>query len=102
MWMLLLADDSARHMRKVRLTSSGKRKQAPELLCLLGGFLVRVRVLLQTLDAVLHLRPPETCEEDASVVTRYVHHRRVKSKVTVLCQYTRLHDNDFKRNKVTN
>jgi hypothetical protein len=46
MWMLLLAHDSARHMREIRLTRSSKRKQAAELLCLLGGFLIRVRILL--------------------------------------------------------
>lgn len=93
--MLLLAHDGARHMRKVRLTRSSERKQAAELLCLLGGFLVRVRVLLQALDAILHLWPPETREEDASVVARYMHHRWVKSKVAILCQHARL------RGKVT-
>jgi hypothetical protein len=46
MWVLLLAHDGARHMREIRLARSSKRKQAAELLCLLGSFLVRVRVLL--------------------------------------------------------
>jgi hypothetical protein len=45
-WMFLLTHDSARHMREIRLSRSSKRKQATELLRLLGGFLVRIRVLL--------------------------------------------------------
>jgi hypothetical protein len=33
-------------MREIRLSRSSKRKQAAEFLRLLGGFLVRIRVLL--------------------------------------------------------
>ena len=48
MWvrMLFSTYDSARHVREIHLSRSSKRKQAAELLRLLGGFLVRVRVLL--------------------------------------------------------
>jgi len=79
-WVLLLARDGARHMRKVSLSGARERKQAAELMRLLGGLLIRARVLLQALDAVLHLWPPETREEDACVVARDVHHRGVESK----------------------
>jgi len=68
LWVLLLARDGARHMHKVSLSGARERKQAAELLRLLGGLLVRARVLLEALDAVLHLWPPETREEDACVV----------------------------------
>jgi len=45
-WMLLMTHYSARHVREIRLSRSSKRKQAAELQRLLGGFLVRIRVLL--------------------------------------------------------
>jgi hypothetical protein len=41
-WMFLLTHDSPRHMREIHLSRSRKRKQAAELLRLLGGFLVRI------------------------------------------------------------
>lgn len=66
--VLLLARDSTRHMRKVRLSRARKPEHAAELLGLLGSLLVRVRVLLEALDAVLHFWPPETCEEHARIV----------------------------------
>lgn len=89
-WVLLLPHDRARHMRKVCLSRARKREQPAELLRLLGRFLVRIRVLLEALDAVLHLWPPETRKQDACVVARDVHHRRVESQVAVLRQYTGL------------
>jgi hypothetical protein len=45
-WVLLLTRDGARHMREIRLSRSSKRKQTAELQRLIGGFLVRIRVLL--------------------------------------------------------
>jgi hypothetical protein len=62
LWVLLVARHDARHVRKICVRGARKREEATELLRLIGGFLVRVRVLLQTLDAVLHLWSPETCE----------------------------------------
>ena len=51
--LLLLTADGARHMRKVCLTRAREREQAAELLCLITGLLIRVRVLLEALDTVL-------------------------------------------------
>lgn len=91
-WMLLLARDGARHVRKVRLSGTRERKQAAELLRLIGGLFVRVRVLLEALDAVLHFWSPETREEDPRVVARDVHHRGIETKVAILRQHARLGD----------
>lgn len=91
-WMLLLARDGARHVRKVRLSGTRERKQAPELLRLIGGLFVRVRVLLEAFDAVLHLWSPKTREEDPRVVARDVHHRGIETKISVLRQHARLGD----------
>ena len=90
--VLLLTRDCARHVRKVRPSGTRERKQTAELLRLIGGLLVRVRVLLEALDAVLHLWPPEPREEDACIVARDVHHRRIKSEVAVLGQHASLID----------
>src|SRR6266850_2337995 len=90
MWMLLLARHGARHVRKVGLPSARESKQTSELVRLIGGLLVRIRVLLEALDAVLHLWPSETREEDPRVVARDVHHRWVESKVAILRQHARL------------
>src|SRR6266850_5035961 len=90
MWMVLLARHGARHVRKVGLPSARESKQTSELVRLIGGLLVRIRVLLEALDAVLHLWPSETREEDPRVVARDVHHRWVESKVAILRQHARL------------
>jgi hypothetical protein len=89
-WMLLLTRDGTSHMRKVRLSRASERKQTAELLRLIGGLLVRIRVLLETLDAVLQFWTSETREEDARVVARDVHHCWVESEVTVLREHARL------------
>jgi hypothetical protein len=60
--VLLLARHGARHVRKVCLSSARVREQATKLLRLICGLLIRVRVLLEALDAVLYLWPPETRE----------------------------------------
>ena len=91
-WMLLLARDGARHVRKLCLSSTRERKQAAELLRLVGSLFVRVRVLLEALDTVLHLWSPETCEEDPRVVARDMHHRWIETKIAVLRQHARLGD----------
>lgn len=100
-WVLLLTHDSARHVREIRLSRSSKRKQTAELVRLIGGFLIRIRVLLQTLDTVLNLWPSKPCEEDASVVAGHMHHRRVESKVAILCQHARLVRIFFLKNRTT-
>jgi hypothetical protein len=91
-WMLLLARDGARHVRKVRLSSTRERKKAAELLRLIGGLFVRIRVLLEAFDAVLDFWSPETREEDPCVVARDMHHRGIETKVAVLRQHARLGD----------
>jgi len=91
-WMLLLARDGARHVRKVRLSGTRERKQAAELQRLIGRLFVRIRVLLEAFDAVLDLWSPETREEDPCVVARDVHHRGIETKVAVLRQHARLGD----------
>lgn len=77
--VLLLATDSGRHVCKICLPRTRARKQAPELLCLFASLLVRVRVLLEALDAVLQLWPPEAREQHAGVVARDEHRCRVES-----------------------
>jgi len=90
--LLLLARHCARHVRKVRPSGAREPKQATELLRLVCGLLVRVRVLLEALNTVLHLWPPEAREEDACIVARDVHHCRIKSEVAVLSQHASLID----------
>ena len=66
------------HVVQVELASHRLGEHPAHLRGLLRALFVRVAILLQTFDAVLDLRPPETREKHARLDDADVHDRRVQ------------------------
>ena len=73
------AREHGRHVPELALAEARELVQPAEADGLLRGLLVRVAVLLEPLDAVLHLGAREPREQHARLVAAHVHHRWVET-----------------------